>query len=119
VNDIIQGRSFEEAVMGNGGRGPFVVTGDEAARSILGRGGEFLSTKGVLALAKEAEGILGSDLAAAVGEAKALKVTNARELKTRILAEVVETRLPKFASPTFSADGLRVLLTEYLFRAAH
>mgnify|MGYP001612955556 CR=1 FL=1 len=42
---------------------------------------------------------------------------NVRGVKTRILTEVVSPKAMKFKVPGLSSQGLRILLTEYLFKA--
>lgn len=126
IHDLYQGKSFEEVVVKYGNKGPMVGNRPELKGELFdgSRMVEFLAPKGQIAEAAELERALAAELGAMVDEAKAVKgrvqaakTGNLRDLKTRILSDVVEARMARLKVPGLSGDGLRVLLTEYLFRA--
>ncbi len=126
IHELVQGKSFEEVVQANGGRGAI-------AESRLGMRGElfagsrqieFVAPRGQIAEAAALEGRYGTELTSLVDEARALKGRvlaephgNARAVKSRILTDLVEARAVRMPMPGLSADGVKILLTEYLFRA--
>jgi hypothetical protein len=121
IHDLIQGKSFEEVVVKYGGKGPMVGNLAELKGELFAgtRQVEFLAPRGQIAEAGALERQLTGELTAMLDEAKVLKggAEHLRGLKSRILTEVVESRVGRLAVPGVTADGLRVLLTEYLFRA--
>ncbi|MGK5083149.1 hypothetical protein WDW37_07565 [Bdellovibrionota bacterium FG-1] len=122
INDLIQGKSFEDVVLKYGGKGPLVTNTElhgewfDGSRSI-----EFLAPHSQIAQAAELERSLGSRLDGMLNEARTLKSNlgkvSVREFKSRIFTDLVETRAASLVVPGISAEGVRILVTEYLFRA--
>ena len=120
VHDVIQGDSFDKVVAGHGNKGAFVSQIEFRDDMFRGaKSAEFLNPRGQISEAATLERSLGSDMASMTNEAKALKSSaeNARALKTRILTNIVERRAASLTLPGMNAENLKVLLTEYLFRA--
>lgn len=121
INDLIQGKSFEEVVLKDGGKGPMVGNADLHSDLFAGSHSiEFITPKGQIAEASELERSLSASMDEMVRDARGIKGTagiSPRELKTRIFSEVVEPRAAGLAVSGLSDGSLRILLTEYLFRA--
>ena len=126
VHELVQGKSFEEVVERYGGRGAVAesrlgMRGDLFAGS---RQIEFVAPRGQIPEAATLESHFGSELNTMVQEAQALKArvltepaASPRAVKSRIFTDLVESRGARLAMPGVSAEGVKILLTEYLFRS--
>jgi len=126
IHELVQGKSFEDVISHYGGRGAVAASRDGLQGALFSGSKqiEFVSPRGQIAEAGSLESRYGTELSSLVDEARSLKVRvlaeptgSARAVKTRILTELVEVRAAAMPMPGVSADGVKILLTEYLFRA--
>jgi hypothetical protein len=121
LNDLIQGKSFEDVVVKYGNKGPMVGNTDYRSEMFGGSHSvEFIAPKGQISEAADLEKSLSGSMDDMLNAARGIKATSGigpRELKSRIFSEVVEPRAAGLAVSGLDAGSVRILLTEYLFRA--